>query len=174
MHNGLRRVFGNRRRAGKVALLPYAVVMVSAFGLWLRSYWARDEFNIYLTHESAMLASSDGAIFFLAVKNYPVAGDWFYRTYHGAPDHPWNLADVWGPPAYWYRFPNSDYQEPLFELAGGTWKNFLTASKRTQMTYTAARVPYWTIVPLFALPLLLLLPGSRKGRISPDGAFPVR
>ena len=168
-------VWQKSHRFRSVLALLSAVALTTTGIFWVRSFWARDEINIYLTHENAMLASGNGAVFFLTVTNYPVAGKWCWRGYHGEPDHPWNLAEAWGPTTCWYRYPASDYREPLFEYAQGDWNNFLTGGQPTPMRYTAARLPHWALATFFALAAACagLRRSARHKARDTSGAFPV-
>ena len=157
-----------------IVLLSAASLLITCFFL-VRSYWVRDEVGLYMTHENARVGSAGGTVFWLSITNYPLAGKWFMRSYHGSPDHLWNVADVWGPTTCWYRYLISDYREPLFEYAQGSWKNFLTAEQPTPMRYTAARLPHWALATFFAL--VAVCAGWRRSARSKAGdsagSFPV-
>ena len=148
-------------------ILSAAALLATCF-LWVRSYRNGDEVGVYLTHENARLCSAGGDVFWLSITNYPVAGKWFLRFHSGSPDHLWNLANGWGPTTRWYRFPESDYREPMFEFAKGKWKNFLTGEKPTPMRYTAARLPYWAIAALLALVAMFAGVGRRRAATIQD------
>jgi len=152
-----------------IALLSAAALFLTCV-FWVRSYWVGDEAGFYMTYQSVQLSSDSGAVFWLSITNYPVAGKkWFYRGYHGNPEHVWSFATGMGPTTCWYRFPNSDYHEPLFEYARGSYKNAFTGAQPTQMRYTSARLPHWALATLFALLAALGLSKSCLARPAGHG-----
>lgn len=128
-------------RSPMVALGSIALVGCA----WTISEFQGFELDLYSPYRHDRLCSSNGAVFWLSVTQFPRPGHLAVVACALGQDEPWNDGRVWGPPSVVIE-PSSSVRWIVPEYVAGRY-DFI-AGLPPSLRYHALRVPYCDLAPL--------------------------
>jgi hypothetical protein len=136
-----------------VALIAAALAAVSV-ELWVRSHWVREDLSTKVGGCHLSATSYLGGVHFLAIREYPYARALTYRSNRFQKENA-----ITGDRARWH----DQYPAPMgkarfagFGYASGFYNLNPEDNGLPRMPYIAVVLPYWILISLLVLPLVLL------------------